>query len=143
MINNFRGPYAFLSNFHLCVVEHNGIKYISAEHAYQACKSLSDIDKYIIWSQDTPAKAKAQGKRITIRKDWDQIKLIAMKEVLLAKFLNYDLRQQLLATQDSILIEGNTWGDTYWGECPIGIGENNLGKILMEVREHYRRIAIK
>lgn len=31
------------------------------------------------------------------------------------------------------LIEGNTWGDTFWGVCR-GKGENNLGKILMRLR---------
>ena len=30
--------------------------------------------------------------------------------------------------------EENTWGDTFWGICE-GKGENNLGKILMEVRD--------
>jgi hypothetical protein len=36
-----------------------------------------------------------------------------------------------------ILIEGNTWGDTFWGVCN-GVGENNLGKTLMNVREILR-----
>lgn len=143
MITSFRGDYGFLSNFHLCVVEHNGIEYISAEHAYQASKSLSDVDKYIIWSQETPGKAKQQGKRITLREDWDSIKQTQMKEILIAKFYNYELRQKLLATDGLVLVEGNTWGDTYWGQSPIGTGENMLGKLLMEVRDYYKRKAIK
>ena len=32
-----------------------------------------------------------------------------------------------------MLIEGNEWGDTFWGTCD-GIGENHLGKILMRIR---------
>lgn len=28
---------------------------------------------------------------------------------------NSDLRAKLLATNDEYLIEGNTWGDKYWG----------------------------
>lgn len=31
------------------------------------------------------------------------------------------------------LIEGNYWHDTYWGVCE-GVGENHLGKLLMEIR---------
>ena len=44
-----------------------------------------------------------------------------------------DLRKKLLATGDEELIEGNWWGDTFWGVCR-GKGDNHLGKILMEVR---------
>lgn len=140
MINRFSGRYYFLSNFFPCVVDHNGIKYTSAEHAYQACKSLSDVDKYIIWSQDTAAKAKQQGRRITMREDWNEVKIEQMREVLLAKFLNYELRKYLMATDGLTLIEGNTWGDTFWGQCPVGEGSNNLGILLMEVRDYYLKL---
>ena len=43
--------------------------------------------------------------------------------------------EMLLATDDMEIIEGNVWGDTFWGVCD-GKGENNLGKVLMEVRQH-------
>ena len=41
------------------------------------------------------------------------------------------------------LIEGNTWSDNFWGDCHCpkcrGIkGENNLGKLLMKIREDYK-----
>ena len=45
-----------------------------------------------------------------------------------------ELRTKLADTEDEELIEGNTWNDTYWGVCR-GVGENHLGKLLMEVRE--------
>ena len=32
------------------------------------------------------------------------------------------------------IVEGNTWGDVFWGVCN-GIGENHLGNILMDVRD--------
>lgn len=38
-----------------------------------------------------------------------------------------------MRTGESILIEKNTWGDTYFGVCN-GVGENNLGKDLMSIR---------
>ena len=51
------------------------------------------------------------------------------------KFIqNDDLMEKLVATGNAELIEGNWWKDTYWGVCE-GIGENKLGKILMQVRK--------
>jgi hypothetical protein len=57
-----------------------------------------------------------------------------MVDLLCQKFTNSELRQKLLATEDAILIEGNTWGDTFWGVCK-GVGKNHLGKILMAIRK--------
>ena len=48
------------------------------------------------------------------------------------------MASRLINTGDAILIEGNTWGDTYWGVCD-GVGENRLGKLLMEVREECKK----
>jgi predicted NAD-dependent protein-ADP-ribosyltransferase YbiA (DUF1768 family) len=48
---------------------------------------------------------------------------------------NIYLAQLLIGTGDQEFVEGNTRKDTYWGQCPIGTGENNLGKILMQVRK--------
>lgn len=55
------------------------------------------------------------------------------------KFLqNPELRNRLIDTGNKILIEGNTWGDTYWGMCN-GNGLNKLGEILMIVREKMKK----
>ena len=48
-----------------------------------------------------------------------------------------EYRQRLLDTGDRELIEGNTWGDRFWGVCR-GEGENKLGRILMRVRDELR-----
>ena len=57
-----------------------------------------------------------------------------MYQICKAKFTQHaDLAEQLLATGDAELIEGNTWGDRTWGVCD-GIGENRLGKTLMFIR---------
>ena len=62
-----------------------------------------------------------------------------MRGLVLDKFLyNVKLADKLLATEDAILIEGNTWDDVFWGVCD-GKGENWLGKILMDVRTELRR----
>ena len=56
-----------------------------------------------------------------------------MEDFLRQKFTDSDLKEKLLATGDAELIEGNHWGDVIWGVCN-GIGENNLGKLLMNIR---------
>ena len=57
-----------------------------------------------------------------------------MEDLLMVKFKNPELRSRLLATGDAELIEGNNWGDCFWGVC-LGEGRNELGKALMRVRE--------
>ena len=46
---------------------------------------------------------------------------------------NFYLLHKLLTTGDAKIVEGNTWGDTFWGVCG-GVGENHLGKVLMRIR---------
>ena len=60
-----------------------------------------------------------------------------MKRLLKMKFAIPELKEMLLATGDEELVEGNYWRDTIWGVCD-GVGENHLGKMLMEIREDLR-----
>lgn len=64
--------------------------------------------------------------------------LVSMKGLLKEKFLqNEDLKVKLLSTDNEELIEGNNWGDKVWGKVN-GVGENRLGKILMQIREELK-----
>lgn len=135
MINDFRGQYRWLSNFEICEVQYEGTIFPSSEHAYQAAKAtnMADFNKFLYCK--TPGDAKRMGGKIKLRPDWDKIKYDIMYEIVKSKFTrNVRLREKLLNTGNVQLVEGNTWGDTYWGVCD-GVGENNLGKILMLVRE--------
>ena len=72
---------------------------------------------------------------MSLRADWEDIKVNVMRDVVKAKFeQNGDLKDALLATKDAYLEEGNTWGDRTWGTVN-GSGANLLGQILMNVRE--------
>ena len=134
-ITEFRGAYRFLSNFWFCAIDMDGSTYPSVEHAYQAAKTFDFQQRGHIRRSSTPGGAKALGRKITLRLDWDAIKIETMRALVRQKFSAHtDLRAKLLATGDAELIEGNHWGDTFWGQCPIGNGQNWLGKILMEVR---------
>lgn len=139
IIREFKGEYRFLSNFWYVDVEYRGIRYPSTEHAYQAQKCISKLDRDLILKCDTPAQAKALGRDAPAIPDWDIVKLGIMKDLLLLKFSRPDLKTKLLATGDCELQEGNWWGDIFWGiKLTNGEGENHLGKLLMEVREYYK-----
>lgn len=128
---SFRGELAFLSNMYNCKVIIHGRTYPSAENAYQAYKSGFVCQKFETIS---PVSAKKLGRELTMRDDWEDIKLSAMDEILTAKFKNKSLLKKLLSTGQVILVEKNYWRDYYWGVCN-GKGENHLGKILMGIRE--------
>jgi ribA/ribD-fused uncharacterized protein len=82
----------------------------------------------------TPGKAKRLGRKVTLRANWELIKIDVMLDLVRQKFQDPDLAWMLINTGDAELIEGNHWGDKFWGVCN-GEGENHLGKILMQVRD--------
>lgn len=137
-ITSFSGEHRFLSNFWGATIISEGYVFPSAEHFYQASKCVreEDILKFVHHAQPylSAGGAKKLGRQIWIRDDWDEIKLDVMHYIVEAKFTqNPSLKTMLKATGDRQLIEGNTWGDIYWGVCN-GVGENHLGRILMTVR---------
>lgn len=136
MIDRFLGEYFFLSNFHYVKVKWEGLVYPSVEHAYQASKTMDRNVRVKVREAPTPGIAKKMGRRVVLRDDWEEVKLEIMRELLLKKFGVLALRSRLLGTVGEGLVEGNNWGDRYWGVCD-GKGENNLGKLLMEVRDFY------
>jgi hypothetical protein len=139
IIDRFEGKYRFLSNFYPCKIIYQGIEYPSVEHAYQASKTLDISSRQKIAEKKTPTEAKRMGRKVKLRNDWEQIKLDLMEELIKQKFSNHqDLRDKLLRTNQSELIEGNTWGDNFWGIYK-GRGENHLGKILMKVRNEIKK----
>ena len=140
-IHHFREEYFFLSNFYTTDIEYRGLRYTNAEAAFQAQKCLTDEEKQAFSGLEA-AKAKRLGRRVSLRSDWETVKLGIMEEIVRAKFTqNEDLKEKLLATGDIELIEGNTWNDTFWGvSLKTGRGNNHLGKILMKIREELRSV---
>ena len=139
-IDRFRGEYAFLSNFHRKPFRWQGEVWRTSEAAFQAAKTLDDRERERIRLAPSPAAAKRLGRRADLRPDWEHVKDDVMHSVLLAKFAVPELRDALLATGDGELVEGNTWGDTYWGVCG-GKGRNQLGRTLMRIRDDIRARA--
>ena len=95
------------------------------------------------FTQMNPSEAKHAGRRITLRKDWEAVKVGIMHDIVEAKFRqNPSLAAKLIGTGNVYLEEGNTWGDRTWGTVD-GKGANNLGRILMDIREELIREEIQ
>lgn len=141
VILEFRNEHGFLSNFYPAPITHRGHTYPTAEHLYQALKCADHADHERIRNLAAPGAAKRFGRKIRLRDDWNEVKDDTMRYVVERKFRqNPDLAQKLLATGDAVLMEGNTWGDKYWGHClKTNQGLNKLGEILMALRAALRR----
>jgi hypothetical protein len=139
-IDKFTDQFSFLSNFYESVLEYGGIKYPTVEHAFQAAKTRDSETRHQIAKMQSPSEAKAAGNRNGIINDfdpagWELRKDGVMEELLRIKFQNPDLKNLLAQTGNAKLIEGNTWGDTYWGvDAVTGEGANKLGVILERIR---------
>lgn len=130
-ITEFKGKNFFLSNFYVVPVVYQGVRFESSEAAFQAAKCPERMQEFCGL---TPSESKKLGRRAELRPNWDEVKYDVMYQVCKAKFSqNPELAKMLIETGDAELVEGNTWGDRIWGVCK-GVGENNLGKILMRVR---------
>lgn len=146
----------YLSNFFPAPIELWSEKFPTSEHAYQWIKTVIPQQRYDVLYRTvakdngaigvyktTAAQAKNVGKTVTLRDNWDNNKYEFMVMILLAKFVqNPELGEKLVATGDTILIEGNHWHDNYWGDCHCdrpeckNPGSNYLGIALMEVRKN-------
>ena len=142
VIEEFSGEHFFLSNFFPTRILWDGKLWTSSEHIYQAMKSTDPVEQEKIRLLETPGQAKRAGKKIKcLRADWDIVKFDIMEKIVRAKFIqNPFLKDRLLDTEDSLLEEGNWWGDRIWGISPKGSGQggNALGQILMKVRSELR-----
>jgi len=157
----FGGKKGYLSNMYPCKIKFDSKYakeypefdfddeiYHSSEHLYQALKSKNKNWHKIVRSIDEPKMTKKlANKRVSkhykevnsnnifkLRDDWDSVKIRAMQLVVMLKFTqNRELLEKLL-NEDGYIEERNDWGDTFWGTCN-GVGNNHLGKILMQLRE--------
>lgn len=153
VVPEFKGEFFFLSNFYESNLTWRNEKWQTAEHAFQAAKAFHIKDSYIhdisgymdkVMNAPTPAKAKHYGRSVNIDLDtWDGMKVQYMREIIHAKFATGQNNPvgQLLNTGAMLLVEGNDWGDVFWGrsrnESGKIVGLNTLGTILMEERGYW------
>ena len=134
-ITAFRGRWTRLGNYSACTVFCQGHAYPSVEHAYQAQKSADPAVQKAVRDCAGPAAAKRMARLVPLREDWEHVKLQVMEDLLREKFSQEPERSILLATGREALIEGNWWHDIFWGQCPVGVGKNHLGRLLMKLRD--------
>jgi ribA/ribD-fused uncharacterized protein len=143
IIWQFQGNNRFLSNFYPSEVEYEGNIYPTAENAFQAAKVLSSILRKE-FLDISPGEAKRLGQRMPLRPLWEESKLQIMEQIVTLKFEDKGMALLLTDTYPARLVEGNTWGDFFWGmvykkadeNFSAGwYGNNHLGKILMRVRK--------
>lgn len=140
-ITTFTDEHRFLSNFFPSRFEVRRFGKMwtvrTVEHPFQGMKTRDVHEWRRVLECSTPGRAKRMGRRVTMREEWDEIKVEVMRSLLVTKFSIPMLGDALVATGDRELIEGNSWGDTFWGVCD-GVGENHLGRLLMEVRSQIK-----
>lgn len=142
-IYGFFGEYRWLSNFHIEPLLIDEAVWSSVEHVYQASKSGFCSDDFQdrvdlveeIYKAREPRETKQIARKFKLDIErWELVKRSIMRRCVLIKFAsNKELMQKLLATGDLYLEEANWWRDQCWGTYR-GVGENRLGKIIMEVR---------
>ncbi len=130
-----------LSNYYGSKITIDGIEYATSEHYYQANKFTGNMNdkrslEYVelIRSQNTPNKAKILASQkiqggyqwklelneiikqypdVSLRKDWEYIKVNVMQVAVMNKFLqNPTLKDKLLSTGNAYLVE-HTSRDSY------------------------------
>ena len=154
-ITSFSGDNSFLSNFAPCEIvtpyevgpsKHMAVDVIrfklpTTEHSYQ----LQKFEFYSI-PFERILRAKTAGEAKRIANDSKDLVLVGFhknKVKIMAELLNQKFKtdnyygKRLLATGDAVLIEGNRWGDTFWGAVD-GVGKNVLGTLLMLKRDELR-----
>lgn len=151
-ITRFSGKYRFLSNFWPAPVRLDGQLYPSVEHAYQAAKFPADDIRRVVLRDSTLRAGKAKGiGRGQAPVGWKDKSLSVMFNLLWQKFSANDMKNLLLLTGSEQLVEGNNWHDVFYGVCDGNCnrgphkptGDNNLGKLLMRVREELQREQAK
>lgn len=136
MIDRFKGEYDYLSNRYACKFVWQGLRYGNAEAAFQSSKCTDETGRKVFCNCSAD-KAALKGKDIVPASGWENERLDIMESILTAKFeQNPSLMKRLLDTGNTLLINGNSKRETFWGiDLYSWQGENNLGKILMTIRD--------
>lgn len=136
LFNSESESYSELSNFHPSPFIYEGREYITSEQCYQAEKFCQPQLKHLVLAAASPLEAKriAAKYRDEVRPDWFEVNVDVMRRIVSAKFeANDHLVELLLSTGNRVLVELSR-RDRFWGANSKGEGMNNMGIILMDLR---------
>lgn len=131
------------SNFSPHTIEFEGMLYPTAEHAYHAAKFNDPNIRSKIQKAISPLEAFKLGKKYTSQRkeNWDEIKVDTLYQILKQKLSQHrEVKIALLSTEDEVIVEDNPLDD-FWGNGPDGKGQNQMGKLLMKIREEIKNAA--
>ena len=153
-ITRFEGQWVWLSNCARVDIRYGGIAYKTVEHAYQAQKTMLAKERVAISQMYLASSARRCGRTVRLRKDWEEVKLEIMTEILELKYGVAEYRELLLATGERELVNTVSDHGRFWGVCDCGRrrpnqswepvaeceqgGENWLGRLTMALREELR-----
>ncbi len=152
MITSFKGKYDFLDPAYYSLAEYDGVIYNSAEAAFLASQYDDPYFRSMFRNTALPIwRARELAKRLQKRRDWTpELSIELMQKITLDKLSRSpNLRSLLLATRHERIVAENDWHEQFWGRCICNNrpgkcgrkdsclvpGSNNLGKILMSVRD--------
>jgi ribA/ribD-fused uncharacterized protein len=136
----YETSYFALSNFSAHSIRYEGVLYPTVEHAYHAQKFTDQaiVDEIMAAGSPLEAYSVAQRYKAARKQDWDEIKVSVLYELVREKVRQHsEVREALLATADEEIVEVNP-NDDFWGNGKDGNGQNQMGKILMKIREELR-----
>lgn len=131
-----------LDNFSSFKVLYKGHLYATVEEAYQAASFMGSDESVVKMIQN--CYSADESKRIAHeyidkrRKDWDEVKLSVMEELLRLKIAqNPYVKKKLLMTDNYTIVEDSPV-DSFWGWGPNKDGQNHLGKLWMRIRDELK-----
>lgn len=138
-----RDFYCF-SNFSSFAIIWKGKFCLTSEHAYHTERFEDEEVKDLIrktMSAHDALKVSHQHEG-NYRKDWQDVKVGIMKDILREKVKQHPyIKKKLLDSEDKVLVE-DSWRDDFWGWGSNKDGQNMLGKLWMEVREEVKSGSI-
>lgn len=148
----YENDFYVLSNFSAFELRFKGYRWATSEHAYHGEKFKYNCVPWHagqpqdeVWTQlwiyarsAHDAFKIAEANKHLVRPDWQEVRVDVMREILRTKAEQHEyVRRKLLATGDRELVE-DSWRDSFWGIGPDGDGQNQMGKLWMEIRAELR-----
>ncbi len=142
-------PYGWLGNMYASPIKYEGKIWKTSEALFQALRYEDDEIREIIRNEKSPMGAKMKAKKFR-----EQMVILPMSErdvenmkmVVKLKFdQNEVLKSKLILTGNHTIVENigvrNGERHLFWGMKKVNgewIGENTMGKILMEIRDQFK-----